>query len=314
MGINKVPCTSKACEWNKTCVKKIEPALVAETSFYTEDEASKKRKRKAPIPKASLSQQQQFLTMLADRSPDTVVLNSFKDFSRPFKKPWCFSQHEVTEEEIENVERATIHQASCVQWHQERVGRITGSIAHRVLTATEHPSKSLINTICEQRHRPIMKPWIQWGRHHEQDAIDTYQYTLGAGSPTANLSSTIYICAPVDAPHQNLVIRKAGFRICQTMPYLGVSCDGYVSCDCCGEGVIEAKCPYRWGQDTSTGYQQWLEDKRGHLESLTSLKRSHAYFTQVFQYFTCIYLHTSNKSATFCAIIQDNYPQMAYCL
>lgn len=159
-----------------------------------------------------------------------------------------------------------------MQWHQERVGRITGSIAHRVLTATEHPSKSLINTICEQRHRPIMKPWIQWGRHHEQDAIDTYQYALGAGSPTANLSSTIYICAPVDAPHQNLVIRKAGFRICQTMPYLGVSC---------GEGVIETKCPYRWGQDTSTGYQQWLEDKRGHLESLTSLKRSHAYFTQV---------------------------------
>ena len=84
------------------------------------------------------------------------------------------------------------------------------------------------------------------------------------------------------------------------MPYLGVSCDGYVSCDYCGEGVIEAKCPYRWGQDTSSGYQQWLEDKRGHLESLTSLKRSRAYFTQVFQYFTCIYLHTSNKSATFC--------------
>ncbi|XP_030273621.1 uncharacterized protein LOC115582047 isoform X2 [Sparus aurata] len=65
------------------------------------------------------------------------------------------------------------------------------------------------------------------------------------------------------------------------MPYLGVSCDGSVSCDCCGEGVIEAKCPYRWGQDTSTGYQQWLENKRGHLESLTNLKRSHAYFTQV---------------------------------
>ncbi|KAJ4933493.1 hypothetical protein JOQ06_030321 [Pogonophryne albipinna] len=171
------------------------------------------------------------------RSPDREQFAEMAAYTenRPFKKPWCFSQHEVTEEEIENVERATIRQASCVQWHQERVGRITGSIAHRVLTATELPSKSLINTICEQRHRPIMKPWIQWGRHHEQDAIDTHQYALGA-----NLSSTIYICAPVDAPHQNLVVRKTGFRICQTMPYLGVSCDGYVSCDCCGEGVIEA--------------------------------------------------------------------------
>lgn len=52
--------------------------------------------------------------MLAERSPDSVVLNSFMGFSRPFKKPWCFSQHEVTEEEIENVERATIRQASDV--------------------------------------------------------------------------------------------------------------------------------------------------------------------------------------------------------
>lgn len=52
MGINKVPCTSKACEWNKTCVKKIEPALVAETSFYTEDEASKKKEKESPYPKS----------------------------------------------------------------------------------------------------------------------------------------------------------------------------------------------------------------------------------------------------------------------
>lgn len=240
MGINKVPCTSKACEWNKMCIKKIGPALVAETTFYTENTPSKKLKRKAPVPRASFSQQQQFLTILADRSPDAVALNSFKGFARPSKKPWCFSQHAVTEEEVENVKRATISQASCVQWHQERVGRITGSIAHRVLTAAEKPSKSLVNTICQQRHRPIAKPWIQWGRHHEPDAIDTYRYTVGAGSPTANISSTIYVCAPVDSPHHNLVIRKAGFHICQSMPYLGVSCDGYVSCECCGEGILEA--------------------------------------------------------------------------
>ena len=53
MGINKVPCTSKACEWTKTCVKKIEPALVAQTTFYTEDKASnKKKEEKSPYPKS----------------------------------------------------------------------------------------------------------------------------------------------------------------------------------------------------------------------------------------------------------------------
>lgn len=284
MDINKVPCTSKACEWNKMCVKKIEPALVANTTFFKES-TSKKRKNKAPVPRASVSQQNQLLTMLANTSPDAVVLKSFKDFARPSKKPWWFSQHDVTEEEVENVERVTISQASCIQWHQERVGRITGSIAHRVLSAADNPSHSLINEICQQRHRPIMKPWIQWGRHHENDAIGTYQHALGAGSSTAKVSSTIYICSPVDTQHHNLVIKKAGFRICQSIPYLGVSCDGYVSCECCGEGVLEAKCPYKWAQESSSGFQhiqQWLADKKGHLETLTSLKRSHAYFTQVF--------------------------------
>lgn len=38
--------------------------------------------------------------------------------------------------------------------------------------------------------------------HHEQDAI-TYYYVFGVGSLTANISLTIYICAPEDKPHMN---------------------------------------------------------------------------------------------------------------
>ncbi|CAM4721418.1 unnamed protein product [Leuciscus chuanchicus] len=72
-------------------------------------------------------EQLQFLNMLDDRSPYAEVLNSFNAFATTSKKPWCFSQHEVTEEEVDKVERATIRLASCVQWHQERVGRIAGS-------------------------------------------------------------------------------------------------------------------------------------------------------------------------------------------
>lgn len=61
---------------------------------------------------------------------------------------------------------------------------------------------------------------------------------------------------------------------------MGVSCDGYVSCECCGEGVIEVKCPFKWGKQPPDSLQQWLADKKGHLESLTALKNDHAYFTQ----------------------------------
>ncbi|XDV14340.1 hypothetical protein PO909_014611 [Leuciscus waleckii] len=60
----------------------------------------------------------------------------------------------------------------------------------------------------------------------------------------------------------------------------GASCDGYVMCDCCGPGVVEAKCPFNWGQDMGSSLDQWLNDLRGHLQSATVLKNNHPYFTQ----------------------------------
>ncbi|KAK7143943.1 hypothetical protein R3I93_014950 [Phoxinus phoxinus] len=45
-------------------------------------------------------------------------------------------------------------------------------------------------------------------------------------------------------------------------------------------GVVEAKCPFNWGQDMGSSLDHWLNDLRGHLESATVLKNNHLYFTQ----------------------------------
>ena len=43
--------------------------------------------------------------------------------------------------------------------------------------------------------------------------------------------------------HKNLVVSDAGLLISLDRPYIGASPDGIVSCDCCGKGVVDVKCP-----------------------------------------------------------------------
>ncbi|MGH0137757.1 UNVERIFIED_CONTAM: hypothetical protein FKN15_013909 [Acipenser sinensis] len=171
-------------------------------------------------------------------------------------------------------------QAACAVWHKHRVGRITGSISHRVTHASpDNPAQSIITDIRQAKNKSINTPWTVWGKHHEKDAIDTYRFILGIGKETDKTSKQIYVEDCVRKKHVNPQRQRAGFRICKERPYLGASCDGYVSCDCCGLRVLEAKWPYNWGQDNCT-LQQWVEDKTEHLESGPAFRRIHAYFTQ----------------------------------
>ena len=44
--------------------------------------------------------------------------------------------------------------------------------------------------------------------------------------------------------HQNFQLMKSGLLIHTSYPHLGASPDGVISCNCCGNGVLEVKCPY----------------------------------------------------------------------
>ena len=41
-------------------------------------------------------------------------------------------------------------------------------------------------------------------------------------------------------------LKSSDFVISSDYPFLGASPDGLVSCDCCGEGLVEIKCPFRY--------------------------------------------------------------------
>jgi hypothetical protein len=36
-----------------------------------------------------------------------------------------------------------------------------------------------------------------------------------------------------------------GFAINSQHPFLGATPDGIISCDCCGKGALEIKCPFK---------------------------------------------------------------------
>lgn len=83
--------------------------------------------------------------------------------------------------------------------------------------------------------------------------------------------------------HQDLHVVDAGFRISPLHPFIGASPDAYVSCSCCGTGILEIKCPF-CAKDTA------VKDatdtvKNFCLQNDTSgkpkLKEDHAYYYQV---------------------------------
>ena len=44
--------------------------------------------------------------------------------------------------------------------------------------------------------------------------------------------------------HENFSANECGFFPSLTVPYIGASPDALVSCNCCGNGCLEIKCPF----------------------------------------------------------------------
>ena len=44
--------------------------------------------------------------------------------------------------------------------------------------------------------------------------------------------------------HSKLQMVEPGLFISMERPYIGASPDAIVSCECCGKGVVEVKCPF----------------------------------------------------------------------
>ena len=132
----------------------------------------------------------------------------------------------ITSEQARLVEEKTRKQSNSRIWFQQRAGRITAS-KFRAPSNTDisQPSKSLIKLTCYPENNSFQFKAREWGCEHEKLALEPYTSQNGKH-------------------HLGFNISCSGFVIHTSYPHMGASPDGIVTCECCGCGVLEVKCPF----------------------------------------------------------------------
>ena len=109
----------------------------------------------------------------------------------------------ISEQQVDYIDNLTQQQASCLVWFEQRAGRITGSVAHDVLhTKMEDPAPSLMKKICTVDPTPIQAEAVQYGRNHENDAINQYDKFMQSKG------------------HTNFKVEKTGMKLSRERPHI----------------------------------------------------------------------------------------------
>nr|CAI5856481.1 unnamed protein product [Callosobruchus analis] len=171
---------------------------------------------------------------------------------------------ELSVEDCHKIQEATKKQAQSAMWFQQRTGRITASNFKRTCrTSVLAPSLSLIKTICYPTSFLFKTKATVWEITHEAQALKTYQEH----------------CASM---HEELQVERVGLCLSPEYPRFGASPDGMVTCQCCGTGCVEVKCPYLLKELSLVEFAQQKTSCLGKTENEQFyLKQDHGYYYQV---------------------------------
>lgn len=168
----------------------------------------------------------------------------------------------ITDDEAAYLEESTKLQAQCLLWHKYRIGRITASNFAAVSKARlSTPPMSLTKKLMgETRVDFNTVPALKWGVTNESVACNAY-------------------VMKAMTEHERFIFRPAGLFVNKDFPHLGASPDGLVTCSCCGDGLIEIKCPYKHRDKDPTTVidRDFCLQPDGNL----CLSRTHDYYIQV---------------------------------
>ena len=287
-GLRNVACTDVACKWNEVTWNGVKPDALAAIDLYAEEAKAKLKKgvlrRPSPVVTDCPDTIEEGLKMLIACESSLMVglhlhtSTAINYVTPPPTKPatkktpadlsrWPSNPPEdptaalsaITEDEITYLEASTRDQASSLLWHELRYGRITGSKVGMVLrTNPDRPAPSILKDITSLNPAPINTPAIRWGQDHEPVAIQEYAESM--------------------SDHGDFEVVKSGLWVSVTDPHLGASPDGLVRCSCCGDGILEVKCPFTL-QDSTIGEATLRKDFC--LDSQLKLKTTHKYHDQV---------------------------------
>lgn len=161
------------------------------------------------------------------------------------------------------VESETQEQAKSGKWFAVRAGRVTASNAKQVCrTSTTNPSQSLLRKICYPEDVQFWSPQTAWGKQHEAQAMQAYAS----------------VCKDI---HANFQCKKSGLHISVEHPYLAASPDGMINCTCCGEGVVEIKCPFNGREESARELTASKTSCISLIGDKVVLKKDHQYYYQI---------------------------------
>ena len=178
----------------------------------------------------------------------------------------------LTDAQVESVEENTRGQGSTSSWMDQRLGRITASNTHRVLTKVRRLRANraigrpidclpLIESLCNEPADIDEVEAVKYGRTMEPEARQQYIKCLR------------------NRGHKNVDVQQCGLFVDKENSFIGASPDGLVSC-CCGQGLLEIKCPLKSSHvDPNRELPSYIDIKDGKY----NLKKNHTqgYYSQV---------------------------------
>lgn len=171
----------------------------------------------------------------------------------------------LSQEECNAVENATHTQSLNPMWYEQRKGRLTASKFYRICTRADttlkkkdQNVKNLVNEIMGKKNYVqtfAMKHGIAMEPHAKRKLIEVFKET-----------------------HKQVVSEEVGLFISPEYPHLGASPDLILNCKCCGQYVVEIKCPESIKTTTPSSQNLNYLESDG---SITKLKERHGYYFQI---------------------------------
>ena len=171
----------------------------------------------------------------------------------------------LDEIQIKEIYAATTTQSESDIWKKQRIGRITASrfkqIFTRACTLQQKPMESAGNVVAMIMNYLTVPA--------------TWQMKHGIAS---EVHAKLKYKSFAKKHHKNCTFQEPGMTISQQYPFISVTPDLQINCDCHGPGLIEIKCPASLiGQIPSVNNYHHLEEIDGKIV----LKHSSEYYFQV---------------------------------
>lgn len=167
---------------------------------------------------------------------------------------------------VDKIEKITQGQRDNPLWFAYRKGRITASLFPSVLHFKFHDDTTnyILRKIIDSCNEQISSAPIQHGIIYEP--IARQQYINNE-----------------KMRHSKFSVKQCGLFVDNTLPYIGASPDGVVTCKCCGTGLLEIKCTYKYRNNTpieisseNNYHLHFDNDAKG-----IRLKKESAWYTQI---------------------------------